>query len=317
MAIDFNKTYPWSDIETVTIDGQIMVKIPKFYVKYDTIPAGRDNAGKKAHWVSERHLSGYHCHPAFIRNGEETDCFYIAAYEAYNAGSGKAGSAANQTPWVNITNPAAITACAARNTDENDNEKKGWHLQNIYERAAISLLILIELGTPDVQTAIGAGKSDGTWNNKFEGVLTGGSNAVWRGIHEFWGNVWEHTDGFKTDANKIGQIFSNQGTETYVSTGVTVAGPTSGGAWIKEVSEAKGANFDLSDVFVPTAVDTTEGNGTFADAAWCNSNCVLYQSGSWHHGSRCGAFAFDVDTASSHSNANIGFRLAKYGFAES
>ena len=37
MAIDFNKTYPWSDIETVTIDGQIMVKIPKFYVKYDTI----------------------------------------------------------------------------------------------------------------------------------------------------------------------------------------------------------------------------------------------------------------------------------------
>ena len=93
MAINFNTRPIYKDIETVTIDGQAMVKIPAFYVKYGTVPAGRTYAGKKMHLVSERALTGYHLHPAFIHDNKEMDCFYIGAYEGYNAGNNVCGSA--------------------------------------------------------------------------------------------------------------------------------------------------------------------------------------------------------------------------------
>lgn len=297
---NFNKIYPWSDIESVTVDGQAMVKIPKFYVKYGEAPEGSEYAGKKCHWVSEIKKDGYHVHPAFMRNGVEKDYFLIGAYEAYNAGGGKAGSASGKAPWVSMTNPQAIQYCAARNTGTG--EQAGWHLQNIYERAAISLLMLIELGTPDVQKAIGAGNVSSS-----AAVATGGTNAVWRGIHEYWGNVWEHCDGFKTDASSIGQIFDNQGNGEYKNTGVVV---TEG--WIKSCAEAKGANFDLSDVFVPAVSDGTEANGTYSDYCWARPGSVFYVSGSWDYGSRDGAFVFSVNDPASNSGVGLGLRLAKY-----
>lgn len=303
MTTDFAKIYPYSGIETVTIDGQEMVKIPKFYVKVGLAPAGAVQAGKKCWWISDRQRTGYHVHPAFVHNGAEMSCFYIGAYEAYNAGSGKAGSKSGQTPWVSIDNPAAISACAARNTGASGSEQYGWHLQTIYERAAISMLMMIELGTPNVQTAIAAGNVSSS-----AAVATGNTAAKWHGIHEFWGNVWEHTDGARTDASSILQIFSKNGDGTYVSTGVVPSG-----GWIKKVSEASGTNFDLNDVFVPVSSDGTESNGTFSDYCWVAANCVLYQSGYWDYASQNGAFVFDVNHASSNSGANVGLRVAKYG----
>jgi hypothetical protein len=302
MSVDFTKAYPWSGITAVTIDSQIMIKIPKFYVKVGTAPAGASQAGKKCWWISDRARTGYHVHPAFVRNGKEVSCFYIGAYEA-SANGAKACSIASVAPWVNITNPAAISACAARNTGAAGSEQYGWHLQNIYERHAISVLMLVELGTPNVQSAIGAGNTASS-----AAVATGTTNAVWHGIHEFWGNVWEHTDGFKTDASGIGQIFSNQGDGSYVSTSVV---PAAG--WIKTASEASGTNFDLKDVFVPAVSDGTEGNGTFGDYCREAANCVLYTSGNWDNGSQAGAFVFSVNIASSYANTTLGFRVAKYG----
>lgn len=300
MTVNFNKLYPWSDIETVTIDGQVMVKIPKFYIKVGKAPEGSVRAGKKCYMISGHKKDGYHIHPAFMRNGEVQPCFYIGAYEAYNAGSGKAGSASGKTPWVSMTNPQAIQYCNARNTGTG--EQAGWHLQNIYERAAISLLMMIELGTPNVQTAIGAGNVSSS-----AAVATGGTNASWRGIHEFWGNVWEHCDGFKTDASCIGQIFDNKGNGTYKSTGVVVAG-----GWIKSCAEATGTDFDCNDVFIPSVSDSTEGNGTYSDYCWVSANCVYYASGDWDNGTQFGAFVFYVLNAASYSSTGIGLRLAKY-----
>ncbi len=61
-------------------DGQVMVEIPKFYVKYEF-----DNTGSviKHRWrISEVPLSGYEVHPAFKKGGTERDYCYIGAYEA-------------------------------------------------------------------------------------------------------------------------------------------------------------------------------------------------------------------------------------------
>ena len=298
MTVDFNTIYPWAGMETVTIDGQTMKKIPKFWLKVGKAPASAKYPGKKCYWISDRPREGYHVHPSFIKNGDEMDCFYIGAYEAYND-NGKAGSAAGKTPWVSIDNPAAIAACAARNVGG----QEGWHLQTIYERAAVSLLMMIEIGTPNAQTEIAAGNVSSS-----AAQATGATAATWRGIHEWWGNVWEHTDGFKTDANSMGLIFSNRGDGSYVFTGVPVAA-----GWIKETSEATGTNFDMNDVFVPSVADGTEGNGTFGDYSWVAANCVLYQSGDWDNGTQDGAFVSSVNNAASNSNTDLGFRVAKYG----
>lgn len=229
------------------------------------------------------------------------DCFYYGAYEASQDGT-KACSLPEKTPWVHISNPNAINACAARNTGTIGSEQYGWHLQTVYERAAIAMLMMIELGTPNVQTAIASGNVSSS-----AAQATGATAAKWRGIHEFWGNVWEHTDGIQTNASSIIQIFDNQGNGTYKNTGVVLPG-----GWIKETSRASGDGFDLGDVFVPSVCDGTESNGTYSDYSWVAANCVLYQSGSWAYGSQAGAFAFYATNTASHSDNDIGFRIAKY-----
>ncbi|BEU88667.1 hypothetical protein TAMA11512_21310 [Selenomonas sp. TAMA-11512] len=287
---NFDELYPWNAIEAVTFDGQAMVKIPKFYHKYEN----------KCRWISKEPREGYHLHPAFIRNGEEKSCFYIGAYEAYNADSA-AGSAAGKTPWVSVGGLAsAINSCTARNTNANDPNKRGWHLQTIYERAAISLLMLIEYATTDMQAEIGNGSQSTI-------VATGTSNAKWRGLSEWWGNVWEHTDGFKTDAEGKAQIFSNACDGTYVQTNVTVAA-----GWITDVSVAKGEAYDLADVFIPVTADAVEVNATYADYAWAAANSVLHQSDCFGHGTYCGPFSFAVNYAATVSLTYLGLRLAKY-----
>ena len=301
MSIDFNVTAPWSGICDVTVDGQAMVKIPKFYVKYGLGPSGSKREGKPIRWVSDHEKEGFHVHPAFLKDGVEIPYFLIGKYEAYNEGSGKAGSAVGKSPWVNVTTAAAISACAARNTGTGD--QAGWHLQTIYEVAARQILMLLEYGTPDMQTKIGNGNVSSSG-----AVATGGTNAKWRGICEAWGNVWEQVDGCKGNGTTL-QVFDNKGNRTYVDTGLIP--PASG--YPKDTYTNTGANYDLSDLFIPSTVDATASNGSFSDYFWGPvSGFACYYGGSWDYGTRCGAFCLHFFAALSYADSRLCFRLAKY-----
>ena len=306
MTLDFTKLAPWKNIETVTLDGEEMVRIPKFYVKVGTAPAGTDQSGKKCWWVSPTARKGYHIHPAFMHRGEELDQFYIGAYEAYSEGSNKAGSAKGKSPWVNITFDQSQAACEAHN--KADGTQTGWHLQNYYERSAVSLLCMLEIGSPDAQGKIGAGNSSSN-----AAVATGSSNAVWRGIHEFWGNVWEWCDGFKTASDgKTILVHDNKGYGNYINTGATL--PTMSNTGIMEMQDATGEDFDLNDMFIPKTASSTAEASTFRDGGWMNTGDVraLGCSGSWDNGASCGLFTFSTAAAPSYSSTAIGLRLAKW-----
>lgn len=299
MSINFNVTYPWSMIQPETIEGEAMVKIPKFYIKHHK-PSSGEYAGKKCWEISQEKIdSTYHCHPAFMLNGNEIDHFYIGAYEMYNKGSNTAGSAAGKTPWVSLGGfENAKTYCANRGSQQ------GWHLQTIYERHAISLLFLLEYGHPNAQTAIGAGNV-----NSSAAVATGTTNAVYRGMHELWGNVWEHVDGIKGNGTQL-MIWDNKGNHNYVNTGVTI--PSLGGNYIVDTFDTKGDDFDLGDVFIPSSV-AAEAAATYPDGAWGpTSGFVLYVSGAWTGGTRCGLFTVIVSHGASSSYSYLGGRLAKY-----
>ena len=300
MPLNFDNVYPYNSIEEVTVDGQKMIKFPKTYVKSGTAPEGSTYAGKRVWMLSEFPLEGFHVHPAFMHDGQELDYFLLGKYEASKDSNNKPQSLAGKTPWVSITTPNAITACQSRNTGASGSEQYGWHIENIFEYQFVSLLMLIELGAPDVQSIIGSGNINGS-----AVVSTGTSNAVWRGLHDHWADAWEIVDGLKTGANSQVLIWDNQGNETYIDTGVVVQD--------KGFANKKGLNYDLGDLFIPA--DDGGGStfsGSTSDGVWVAANCVCYLGGGWNDGAQDGAFTFDVAAAASHSHTDLGFRLAKY-----
>jgi hypothetical protein len=292
MSINFTNRPPYCNIVSSTVDGNAVVFIPAFYYKVVT-PTTGTYTGKKIWFVSDSPKEGFTLHPAFMHNNVAQAGFYISAYEAWQNGS-KAGSAAGKTLWVSINLANAKSACTANGSL--------WHLQNIYERHAIALLMLTELGTSDVQSAIGAGNSSSQ-----AAVTTGSSNAVWRGIHEFWGNVHEWFDGFYTTSGNI-HVFDNTGTGTYVTLSKSMN--VSGNGFAK-VLEDKASNYDLNSLFIPSDTSTTT---QFPDYAYVNTSGEYYPiaSGTWGDGALCGAFYFGCSSAASYSISYIGFRAARY-----
>lgn len=304
-GLDFSKIYPWSDIKTVQRDGQTMIYVPKTYTKEGKLTSGK-YAGSRYWMTSKTKGDGFHLPACFMYKGQEIDHFCFGAYEASRGSDGKPESKADATPWVNAGGiQKAIDACNSRNTGASGSEQYGWHLQTYYERSFIARLMMIECGTPDVQTAIGRGKCDGSWNGSFQGTTCGSTSASWRGLHEFWGNCWEWCDGLQMDGSGKYKVFDKQGNGTYVSTNIPLAD--------KGFAMASGDNFDLGDLFVP-GDDGTNGSytGSTGDGLRAGTNTILFTSGCWGDGSYCGAFCFIVNNRAENSHANIGFRLAKY-----
>ena len=298
MSIDFSTRAPYCNIKSVTIDGNDCVFIPAFYYKVHT-PTSGAYVGQKIWSISADKATincGYTLHPAFMHNGVAQNGFYFSAYGAYNNNS-KAGSASGKNPWVNITIGGAKTACTAVGSL--------WHLQTIYERHAIAMLMLTELGTSDVQSAIGSGNT-----NSDGAVTTGSSNAVWRGIHEFWGNVDEWFDGFYSTNGYI-HIFNINGDGTYVD--ITKSVSISSGSGFAKVMEDKGTGYDLNSVFIPADATTT---AQFPDCSCVNTTntTTMYpvSTGIWRDGAAAGAFVFYCAEDVSISYIGIGFRAARY-----
>ena len=299
---DFDAHDTWGGIAAETIDSQSMIKIPKFWVKYGLGPVGSDQAGNLCQWVSSVPRGGFVVHPGFMSAGSAIDQFYVGAYECSDGGSSKAASVTGAAPLVSIDFPTMQTRCTNRNTGG----VTGFQMIDIYQLSAIQLLCLIEEGSPDVQSTIGAGNT-----STFAAVNTGASNAVWRGIYELWGNVLEMVDGLQLDGSHQVKIWDKNGNQTLQSTGVTT-GSTDG--WITAMHDDSDTAWDLNLVFLPETVDATEGNGTFGDYVYASDGGevnVCYHGGLWSRASEAGLFFLNLHDVSSTSAAYIGSRLAK------
>ena len=298
--IDFNSTYPWSDIHDVTIDGQAMVYIPKFYLKTGTFASGT-YSGKKYWIVSKTARDGFRIHPAFKLRGVEKNGVYVGKYIAYNEGANKAGSANGKNLWSN-TRPGAISACEARNDGSATGAKAGWHLLTIYEWAIIQIMMLIEKKTGDMQVACGNGADVN---------ISGSSQVNWRGIWDLWGLTWEWVDGITTDANKKFVILDNTNTP-----GQTVnTGLIHQSGWLLDIAENKGSNFDCRDLFLPGSVSSSRESSTFNDFGASGSNCAVRVGGRTMRGYyyETGLFEIANDYGENFNySPNCGFRIAKY-----
>lgn len=228
-------------------DGQVVVEIPKFYVRYSY-------TGSTHQWdISFIPLPGFTLHPAFLKNGKIVNYRYIGAYEAvlyddsvgtyidgdasgsqYAAGD-TLGSISGFKPISNESRATFRTAAAAVGT--------GWRQQDYWLMHAIQLLYLIEYANFDSQAMIGNGNTAyDAWDFANNIGKTGFSNAdgndtnasdsafnsltttdpndgstnkeymSYRGIENFYGSVWQFLDGIN-----IKNVESTSKSEAWIS----------------------------------------------------------------------------------------------------
>lgn len=299
-AATFNNHPTYAGVVAQTVDGQAMMKVPKYYLKTGTVPSG-SYAGKRYWMVSDQPAAGFSVHPAFMNAGAEIAQYWVGKYQGTNDGGTKLGSVAGSTPLVSIDFPTMQARANARNTGG----VTGFGLWNIYQLSAIQTLALIEMGGSDSQTLIGQGHVAGSSALATDNATV--AQATWRGIVGLWGNVWQMVDGLQTDASSKYKIWDKNGNKTYQTTSLTA--PASN--YPITMATATGTDYDLSQVFAAETTNATAGNGTYGDYFYQSPSCVAYHGGAWNDGSNAGLFFLYVLNDASYSYTIIGGRLAK------
>lgn len=293
---DFDLHPIWGGIRDVMADdGLAMVEIPRFWMRSEM------RGDERMWWVSPRAREGFGPHPAFLApDGRSCATLRVAKYLASDQEGGIA-LAAGSTPWTSITIDEARRKCTALG--------EGWRMWSVYDQAAIQLLALIEMGTPDMQDAIARGNVDG------DGVkTTGSSGAAWRGIHDLWGNVWQFIDGLRISAGGVIEVWHDMlpGPDAWVNTGVAY-GPGKEDGFPTDLHREAGRGFNLSCLFLPSEVSDEREDAIIPDyvwGRWSDRETIAIGGGDWSYGADAGVFALYLYVARSNSSAHIGFRPA-------
>ncbi len=325
-------------------DGQVMVEIPKFY--YRSRP--------HEYWVSSEPLTGYQIHPAFIRNGVIKDYIYLSAFEGFYSSSDEAmQSIADVVPsTVDGTSDGGLTPIAAypdttsetHGFDSNGGDIRncrywaqergtGWEQQDFLTTCAIQLLYIVEYADWDTQSIIGRGVVDKSLGNNNNADKTGATISLgnvsgresgtdgltsvsYRGIENFWGNIWKWVDGINLTGDEVDPNYttwvadydfeSDKHEENYINIGVYV---NTGASW----GNLEGIAFNDGYSFLASDVGGTDYDSHLHDAFYSRGQGrVALFGGAWPTGSRAGAFCWALDTDSSTSRRNTGARLLKF-----
>ena len=172
-GVGFNTIFPWSEMKLCNVaddgrinayigdvgfardgtNGQVMVKIPKFYYKHTF------TGTKHEFWVTDKPTTGFKLHPSFSRAGVEMPYVLMGAYKAGEEVVGettKLTSVSGELP--------AVSRTRATFREQAQNRGNGWEITDALSRNAVALLYLVEYADTDSQTAIGKGISELRYN---------------------------------------------------------------------------------------------------------------------------------------------------------
>lgn len=231
-------------------NGQVMVYQPKFYylvcpLEYDRQETGYGYHLRKAnYYVSETQRAGFKLHPAFYdKNGNEVDYILMSAYEGciYDTSANaylkndEQVMDASKDKFSSIAGARPATGVSQNLTRPNieqmaKNRGEGWHSFGIKTASMEQLLMIVEMGMMNLQTAIGQGVVNLPWTTGSDttssyagvtgstaslgngtgratetttyegGVATNNTADVktsicYRGVENFWGNIWKFAYG--------------------------------------------------------------------------------------------------------------------------
>lgn len=304
---DFDNAMPWKGMERETLStGDVMVKIPKFYYR-------RYREGNVEHiQIADKPAAGFSVHPLFNHAGKESDYAYVGAYKT----SSNNKSVANASPQVSQTRATFRSNAKAKGA--------GWSLIDIAALSAIQMLMLVEFADNNVQSKICRGYCDGNSGSLRTGTcdsvpnLTGRpsgtdgkTGVVYRGIEDFWGNVYEWVDGVNWNGGTYyvcndPSKYADDTASNYEQ--LSFKGSTSwGSSYITEEGLDTGDN---PHVMLPAAAGSGSESTFMCDACWSSTGWRVFQHGGhWSYGSLCGLFTASLDYTSSTSSSRIGSRL--------
>ena len=299
----FNAHPVWGGMQDVSIDGQTMVKVPKFYIKRAVIASGA-NAGKEGFWISDQPLAGYSIHPAFRNAGADIDQFWIGKYQASMDGA-KLASKPGVLPVVSKSLTQFIADANARNVSG----VTGFMLHSFYQWSAIQWLYLVENATMNSQAKTGQGRVSASTAANVDAADV--AQATYRGIVGLWGNVWQWIDGLKTASNAI-WLWDKNGNRVLTSTSQKRTA-AAGTIYPTTFMAQNGAGYDFDDVFIGDTGPTSNSNATAPDQQYFNeaSGYVPIVGGRWNNGAGAGLWYVSCFSAASAAYAYIGGRLAK------
>lgn len=231
-------------------NGQVMVYQPKFYylvcpLEYDRQETGYGYHLRKAnYYVSETQRAGFKLHPAFYdKNGNEVDYILMSAYEGCIYDTSANAYLKNDEQVMDASKDKFSSIAGARpatGVSQNlirpnieqmaKNRGEGWHSFGIKTASMEQLLMIVELGMMNLQTAIGQGVVNLPWTTGSDttssyagvtgstaslgngtgratetttyegGVATkntadGKTSICYRGVENFWGNIWKFAYG--------------------------------------------------------------------------------------------------------------------------
>ena len=352
-------------------NGQVMVYQPKFYylvcpLEYDRQETGYGYHLRKAnYYVSETQRAGFKLHPAFYdKNGNEVDYILMSAYEgciydtsanAYmlndeqvmDASKDKFSSIAGARPATSVTQN--LTRPNIEQMAKNRGE--GWHSFGIKTASMEQLLMIIEMGMMNLQTAIGQGVITLPWTtgsdttSSYAGVtgstaslgngtgraektityeggsakeytVDGKTSICYRGVENFWGNIWKFAYGVNIWGNGkmaggMPYICSDfnyaegKNTDNYEGAGFTV---TKANGYIS----AMGYSTKYDWLFMASEC---LGNSSLpvGDYTYITKNLNGYRiallGGSWSSGSSAGGFDWYLDYGVGYRYRYVGGRL--------
>ncbi len=237
-------------------NGQVMVYQPKFY--YQVVPLKiepqTDGIGyhlrRAQYWVSPKPQPGFKLHPAFINaSGQEVDHILLSAYESSLYDTSAATYILDDAQVMDVEADKLCSISGARpasGSKQNftrtaieqlaQNRGPGWHGDLIKPVSAEQLLMIIEMGMMNLQTAIaqgvvslpyavgddttssyaaatgstsaignGTGRAETT--TTYEGgvakeyTVDGKTSVCWRGKENFWGNIYNLVYGINIWGN--------------------------------------------------------------------------------------------------------------------
>lgn len=292
VASNFNAHAVFGGMVDQTIDGQSMVKVPKFYYK-----VGTSAAGKPAWWISDAPVAGFAVHPAFMKAGAEVAEFYYGKYQARFDGT-KMTSLSGGLPQTSRTPVQFAADAAARNTGG----VTGFMMHSFWQLSAIQMLYLIENKTMNSQTKTGSDVTGALGN-----VENGSAN--YRNIIGLWENAAQWLDGFKTLNGDI-KTWDVLGNKTWVSQGATPTVSTWNYPLTFKTNNNLGAAFiGATDVTTGTAGTSADGHLFYNGTA--TTEYIPVVGGSYAHGADAGLWYMDCSTDASYSFSRYGSRLAK------
>lgn len=245
-----NSYYGDEDYTEDGSNGQVMVYQPKFYylvcpLEYDRQETGYGYHLRKAnYYVSETQRAGFKLHPAFYdKNGNEVDYILMSAYEGCIYDTSANAYMLNDEQVMDASKDKFSSIAGARpatGVSQNlirpnieqmaKNRGEGWHSFGIKTASMEQLLMIVELGMMNLQTAIGQGVVNLPWTTgsdttssyagvtgstaslgngtgratettTYEGCVAtkntadGKTSICYRGVENFWGNIWKFAYG--------------------------------------------------------------------------------------------------------------------------